>query len=174
MTVLVLSPMMIPLLHSLRLGYLADISSLTACIVASHLDKLILCGVLFCPAWVAFPERTVMLHCTRLRQVTVVGVDACGRDTVGTFFRALSSLNKYPTALNITLTNPTDLVRFLLRHKTVPVSPLKRIDLTEMQFSAAYERPGHTVDLGGCSGSKLQGWDAHFTYLESAYLRFAL
>ncbi|KAJ6510576.1 hypothetical protein C8R45DRAFT_964551 [Mycena sanguinolenta] len=109
--------------------------------------------------------------CMQLRQLSLVGVGACARDAVDAFFSTLSELTvlvlnlchrsfsdvlfqpearyRVPKAifpklahLNISGAAQTDLVRFLLRHKTVSVLPLRRLDITFAQFSAAYGRPG--------------------------------
>ncbi|KAF7361399.1 hypothetical protein MSAN_01173000 [Mycena sanguinolenta] len=109
--------------------------------------------------------------CMRLRQLSLVGVAACARDAVDAFFGTLFELTvlvlnlchhsfsdalfqpearyRVPKAifpklahLNISGAAQTDLARFLLRHKTVSVLPLKRLDITFAQFSAAYGRPG--------------------------------
>jgi hypothetical protein len=140
--------------------------------------------VLFCPIMLPHVESTPITpcnlplifrvlapSCTRLRQLSFVGVVGCPRDAVDAFFSSLSELSVIVLAmchpnisnalfqpearyrvpkpifpklahLNISLSRPTDLARFLLRHKTVSVLPLRRVDISVGQFSEAYGRPG--------------------------------
>ncbi|KAJ7640408.1 hypothetical protein DFH06DRAFT_1477919 [Mycena polygramma] len=185
-----ISPVVLQALRYLRIGYIDDMSSLAACIHAPNLDVLVLHDVLFCPAMLPQLESTTIAQCnlplifqllapscTRLRQLTFIGVDACPRDAVDAFFGGLPAVialtlslchpvfsdalfqpearYRVPKAilpklshLNVSLSRPTDLARFLLRHKTVDVPPLKRIDVTRRQFSEAYGRPGICDILG--------------------------
>ncbi|KAJ7471949.1 hypothetical protein FB451DRAFT_1559152 [Mycena latifolia] len=180
----ILAPITFPRLRSLRLGYLDDISSLAACIVAPRLQILVLHDVLFCPTMLLYPENThitrcnvsrvfraLVPSCTRLTHLALVGVDACARDTVDMLFDAASETTalvlslchpsisdrlfqpeaRYCTAkavlpklrhLTSSLTAPIDFARLLLRHKTAAVAPLKRLDIFQVQLSAAYSRPG--------------------------------
>ncbi|KAJ6558149.1 hypothetical protein B0H19DRAFT_1150102 [Mycena capillaripes] len=179
-----ISPIVLPALRYLRLGYIDDLSSLAACIHAPNLDIFTFHDVLFCPPRSPYPESTLVTPCDLphifqvlapsclcLRQLTLVGVDACARDAVDAFFSSLSELTvlilslchpifsdalfqpearyRVPKAifpklaqLKISLSRPTDVARFLLRHKTLQVLPLKRIDITTRQLSEAYGRPG--------------------------------
>ncbi|KAJ7911595.1 hypothetical protein B0H13DRAFT_2009292 [Mycena leptocephala] len=115
--------------------------------------------------------RVLAPSCARLRQLSFVGVVGCPRDAVDAFFSSLSELSVLVLAmchpnisnalfqpearyrvpkpifpklahLNISLSRPTDLARFLLRHKTVSVPSLRRVDISVGQFSEAYGRPG--------------------------------
>ncbi|KAF8198390.1 hypothetical protein K438DRAFT_2016434 [Mycena galopus ATCC 62051] len=181
---LLISPINLPALRQLRIGYIDDITSLGACIYAPNLDIFALQDVLFCPAMLPYPEdRTIVQcnlpllfqflapSCTYLSQLSLVGLAACARDATDAFFSGLSELTvlmltlcdptfadalfqpearyRVPKAvfpklchLNISGAPQTDLARFLLRHKTVSVSPLTRLDITNMQFSEAYGRVG--------------------------------
>ncbi|KAJ6524456.1 hypothetical protein DFH09DRAFT_1329509 [Mycena vulgaris] len=115
--------------------------------------------------------RALAPSSTRLSHLALVGFDDCSRDVVDMFFNTVLELTdlvltlchpsistalfqpeaRYciPKAvlpklshLNTTFASPTDLARFLLRHKTVPVAPLKRLDVAAGQISAAHSRPG--------------------------------
>ncbi|CAK5277979.1 unnamed protein product [Mycena citricolor] len=111
--------------------------------------------------------------CTTVTRLRLVGLGHCQRSDVDTFFDRMPNLTDleislcdrvyqealfqpescfrlprivFPilSSLTTTLVRPTDLARFLLRHKTLAsaVKPLKKLDVTQKQIADAYARPG--------------------------------
>ncbi|KAJ7086434.1 hypothetical protein B0H15DRAFT_349668 [Mycena belliarum] len=96
-------PITFPMLRSLRLGYLDDISSLVAFIVAPCLHVLSFYNALLCPTTRLYQEttlitqcdlsrvfRTLAPSCTRLTMMTLFGLDVCARDAVDVLFSTIS------------------------------------------------------------------------------------
>ncbi|KAJ7689044.1 hypothetical protein B0H17DRAFT_1135323 [Mycena rosella] len=112
-----------------------------------------------------------------LRQLFLYALPPCPRSTIDAFFASLPSLDSlmlfetdtvfqdalfqpecrfrvprdavFPVLshLAITDTAPSDLTRFLLRHKTLPVPPLLSVYMSAGQYRAAYEPDRSTLAL---------------------------
>ncbi|KAJ6632529.1 hypothetical protein B0H10DRAFT_1977691 [Mycena sp. CBHHK59/15] len=173
----VLVPVVLPALRTLRIGYLDNFLGLLSCIYAPNLRALCLHDALFFPTIRLPPARSTVTQpnlalvfellspsCTHLLELRLVGMDACPRATVDTFFGTLSRTTflaisschaVYTDALfqpearfrvpkvvfprlhhlDVSLTDPVDLSRFLLRHKTVTVPALKQLYIPQRMAS---------------------------------------
>ncbi|KAJ6631536.1 hypothetical protein B0H10DRAFT_1938400 [Mycena sp. CBHHK59/15] len=159
------SEITLPILKSMRLGYLGEIWYLPALISAPGLETLVLHDTLASPTTtqtlydtdddskdnLEYLLGTLIRNCKHLRSFTPVAMDECLRDVVDLFFSELSELvhlslldadSNFSDALfqpeaqytvpriispklesfSVSYVPPTDLARFLLRHKTVDIA----------------------------------------------------
>ncbi|KAJ7280240.1 hypothetical protein C8J57DRAFT_1567511 [Mycena rebaudengoi] len=114
-------------------------------------------------------------NCGNLLQLSLIGVRRCRRAAVDTFYRSLPKLRSlyispitskffedalfqpearfrtpeiiFPalTSLGVPPTEPTDLARFLLRHRVLPVLPLKNLCITVEQLRITHSQPQRSI-----------------------------
>ncbi|KAJ7186870.1 hypothetical protein C8R46DRAFT_1184706 [Mycena filopes] len=101
----VVSPVALPALRSLRLGYIDDMSRLVESITAPALQNLVLHDVVFLPVALPHLEDTPIVPCdlprifralapsiAHLRHLALIGLEVCARPAMDAFFQSMPAL----------------------------------------------------------------------------------
>ncbi|KAF7328913.1 hypothetical protein MVEN_02521100 [Mycena venus] len=187
----VLHPVELPMLRSLELFWLDDISDLVGLISAPGLSFLSLQNGMVMTNPYSVEDDTadfadcdvprllehLLPNCGALEHLSLYGVRNCPRNAADRFLAALSAVDSLvlceagpaimdavfqpecrfriprevvlPNLAHLSVTDmlSSDLGRFLLRHKTLPVAPLRTLYLTTDQEDAAYDPTRSTLGV---------------------------